>query len=53
MPVYQYECVACGHIVEELRPIEERDTDSECPIDNEPCVLIISAHAKTPNKWKP
>lgn len=30
MPMYDYECPACGAAFEDLRPIAERDT-AECP----------------------
>lgn len=31
MPMYEYRCVTCGETYEELRKMEEADTDLECP----------------------
>lgn len=53
MPVYRFKCNECGHTVDQLRAIEDRKIDEECPIcDDGVLKLVIAAHANTPNKWK-
>lgn len=31
MPIYDYECKACGHVFDEKRKIDERDNPIDCP----------------------
>jgi len=31
MPLYEYECSACGQCFEQLRGLAERDDELECP----------------------
>jgi putative FmdB family regulatory protein len=30
VPLYEYKCPACGHQVEELRPVVRRDDPADC-----------------------
>ena len=31
MPIYEYQCRACGHVFELLRRMKDADSDVECP----------------------
>ena len=31
-PIYEYKCVSCGLVRDELRNMDERETNSVCPV---------------------
>jgi putative FmdB family regulatory protein len=51
MPIYTYVCTKCGHKKEELLPVDERDKEQECPLDNALMERVITPAARTPLLW--
>jgi len=52
-PIYCYKCNKCGMKEDQLREINERDQDEECPIcDDGILKRVMSAIARTADKWR-
>lgn len=41
--IFEYECLACDEVFEEVRPVAERDDPHECPHCSDICSRIISS----------
>ena len=52
MPLFNYECDECGYVLEELRPVEDRERPEACPVcENGFIRIMLSKIARTPSKW--
>lgn len=46
MPIYEYECISCGHKFELLRKFSDDDSDIKCPkCDKQETKRVISSFA--------
>lgn len=51
MPAYDYHCIECGMVWEELRPSDRRDAEAICPECNIPGLRIYTGSPIIP--WFP
>lgn len=51
MPLYEFECIKCGHKFEQIKTVEGRNL-STCPECGDYAKRVVSAHANMAGNWE-